>query len=911
MDSVKHHPISVSPMKNRPGDILISTKLHMPPMKPKMLPRKHLVDRLSEGKDRRLVVVSGVAGSGKTSLVCQWITRNRLTTVWYSLDKTDNESDLFFRYLLSALTGLDDQLSQKIGSWLERQDYLSGKEIIPFLIKHLVNLTQDIYLVLDDYHLIQSGEIHDALSYLLDYIPPRLHIVLISRYAIPISLGHFRVRGQIVEIPASDMRFTEEETARFFEEIIPVSLSVEEVHDLARYTEGWVGGLQLLGLSLKEKHTPHNLKDILNRARHETADYLVDEVLQAQPVKIRSFLETTALLDRFNADLCREITGSSDVPEMLDHLYRNNLFLVPLDGEHTWYRYHHLLSEIIRKQIKTSSPAMFCNIQRRAALWFAEKGLLEDAFRHAFSSEDPEFAADLLEEYLLFIPDRSGYSSGLRWIAKVPYHILNQRALLGLHDCAQKAEGFRFAEVEELLRGIETRLPEAFERYDGFKKTLCRDLFTYLSYMVRYYYRGPKKADVERLSEACGVISQQNKQLAGYIRMFVALRYLMQGDLIMADKTLKDATAVTFTTESTLARILWYRFSAVVERTQGRLHSSEAILAEAFEMLDRKGLSDTPLKLLLHLPMAWLSYYRNDIDHARELAAAAVQHGERAEFARDVVDGGMLLAFICLAEGNMDGAEEFVEKTRQVVKTFDTVEMEVSLDAWTARLSMLRGDLASALEWAQQRRVSLDEPFSLRLVDECMTQAELWFRQGLYRETADMLRRLRVLCKDRNLMLAVLEADILYSATLYALNDYNGAKLVLEQALQFAETEKCMRPFANLVPIVSPLLLEMTRQRREDQGSSFLHTITKSCGIAAEHVNQDRFQAGGIRDLTTREVEILALMAAGYRNKEIAKKTFVSHNTIKSHIQHIFEKLNVTNRSQAIRYFLNLNISSR
>ncbi len=427
MDSEKRD-IPTSSGKTPVNGMFISTKLHMPPVKPELLLRGHLVGHLTEGQDRRLIVISGVAGSGKTSLVCQWIAQNGLLAAWYSLDRTDNESDLFFRYLFKTLIAAEKRLAATLGPLLDQQRPLSGKEITPLLIESLMGIAQDIYVVLDDYHLIQSGEIHDTLSYLLDYMPPRVHIVFLSRYALPISLGHFRVRNQITEIAASDMQFSEEETAGYFSKIMSVDLSSDEVRELVRYTEGWVGGLQLLGLSLKNNRTFRDLGDILKRACREMADYLVDEVVRIQPPKVETFLRATVLLGRFNADLCREVTGLPDAAEIIDYLYRNNLFLTPLDGERIWYRYHHIFSEAIRKQAMATSAPMFRDVQRRAALWFAANGYLEDAFRHAFSSEDFEFTADLLEEYLLGLPDESGYAGGARWLTKIPYHILNGRA---------------------------------------------------------------------------------------------------------------------------------------------------------------------------------------------------------------------------------------------------------------------------------------------------------------------------------------------------------------------------------------------------------------------------------------------------------------------------------------------------
>ncbi len=883
------------------GNGLIATKLQVPPVKAKMLPREHLVRRLSEGKDHRLIVVTGLAGSGKTSLVSQWVGLDKLPTVWYSLDTSDNESDLFFRYLLTALADVNPGLAGPIRSLLALPGPLAGKELVPFLIEQFVHLPRDFYIVLDDYHLIRSKEVHDAVSYLLERVPSKVHVVIVSRYAVPFSLGHFRVRNQIVEISASDMRFTEEETTRFLREIMALDLSNDEVHRLADHTEGWAGGLQLFGLSLKKKGNFRDLGDILAMARQETADYLVDEVVEAQPGKIKSFLRITALLGRFNTDLCREVTGLPDAAEILDHLYRNNLFLIPLDEEQVWYRYHHLFSEALRKGVQLSSPEVYRDIQRKAALWFAANGYLEDAFRHAFSSGDLEFAADLLEDYLLYIPDCTGYSSGLRWIAKVPYEILNRRALLRLHDCGQKVESFRLAEIEEILRDIEERRPEVFDRYEGRKKTLCLDLFTYFRTVIPYYYRDPENADVERLNEACKVISSENRQFAGYIGICIAMGQLIRGNPVMAGEALREASTAIFSSESLWARMLWFRYSAMVEGTQGHLHRSEALLKEALEMLDRRGLSESPLKSSLYLPMAWIAYYRNDLHGAQEYVVSAMAFGEQATFVRDVVDGWLLLLLIRLARGEPEEAARSVQKAREVVRGLDASDTVASLDAWIIRISMVKGDLKAAMRWADQRKLSMDEPFSNRFLHECLANVEVLHRQGFHEKAAGMLQELRGLCSDRNLMVAVFDIDLFYAGVLHALNDHEGAVAVMERAVAFADSEGFVKPMWDYGPLIAPIVLEMAGSRPEKQTSLFFQVLMESCGITREDASPLNRPATRAGDLTSREIEILKLMAAGYKNQEIAEKAFVSLPTIKTHNRHIFDKLDVKTRTQAIK----------
>ncbi len=891
-------------VRGEPGIRLIATKVQMPPLKAKMLPRTHLLNCLSEGRDHRLVVVSGLAGSGKTSLVSRWLKESGSFVAWYSLDAMDNESDLFFRYLLAAVTGADERISTSTGPWPQSQKKLTANETVAFLVELLSGISQDVYIVLDDYHLIKSQDIHDTLSYLLEFIPENVHVVIVSRHAIPIPLNHFRVRNQIVEISASDMQFTEEETGRFFKEIMPLQLSPDAVRDLARYTEGWVGGLQLLGLSLKDKQVLPEHVNILSMAREEAAGYLVEEVVDAQPEAIRAFLEMTASLGRFNIELARDITGMADPSAIINYLYRNNLFLISLDADRVWYRYHQLFSDVIRKKIMVSSPELHRDVQRKAALWFALRGYQEDAFQHAFSSEDLDFAADLLEDYLLQCSERWGTMAGLRYILKVPVATLNQRPLLRLHLCAQMVENMEIMGAMRILRDLETDLSGVFARYQGPKRTLCQDLFTYYSNMVRHYHQDPERADIKHLHKACEIISSENRQFAGYMKMFIAQSHLAMGSPIKAAETLREAFEIIFGTESVLGKVIWCRLSAIVESIQGRLGHSEETLQKALEMLKHMGLADGPFRLPLLLPMAWNRYLRNDLKGAGECVAETLQRGQRPEYLKDTFEGELLTSLICMAEGNLDGAERSLSETLHVPGVYNSASTKALIDAWYIRLSMLRGDLRAARAWAEQKEFPFKEPCSFAQVNEFVILAEVWYWLGHFRRSADILKRLRVLCANNHLGLAVLDIDLLYSAALYNLNDFKGAQDAMHRALAVADREGIVRPFINHGSMISPVLRDMVSTIGTQWISSRLKALLNALEIPVKtKPAEGRVPADDNRRLTAREIEILELLADGHKYAEVADRAFVSLNTVRSHVRTIFKKLGVKTTEQAVREF--------
>lgn len=872
-------------------DGFISTKLIMPPLKTRMVNRTHLVDRLSRGRTSRLIVVSGVAGSGKTSLVSQWAMRDNLKIAWYSLDESDNEPDLFFRYLLTALKTVDGGSESVEEKWLQSEKRLFGRDVVSYLINELAHASRDIYLVLDDYQFITSKEIHTTLFHFLEHVSGRIHVVMTSRYGIPFSLSHFKVRNELTEISASDMRFTDKETEEFFADVIPVPLTLDEAREVARHTEGWVGGLQLFGLSVNGREGPVNFADTLGRVDQEATDYLVDEVIGVQPGKVRTFLQRTALLDRFNADVCREITGMENAGDILDRIYRNNLFLIPLDAGHTWYRYHHLFSQAVRARAKVTSPDRMSRIYKEAARWFVRNGYLEDAFRNAFASEDMEFAADLLEDCVQLIIERFEHASGLRWLLRLPREVFLKRTLLRLHECG-KIESFELSDIEAVVKDIEGNQTEAFRRYEGRKKALCMDLFTCFRYVLPYYYRDPAHADIEQLDKAFGMISPESRFLAGYIKILIARSYLLQGNPTPADAALKDGAALFLSCGSPWGRILCFRLAATVARMEGHLHRSEAILREAFAFLEENSLADAPLRFLLYLPMAWVLYHRNDLEKAAEFAGGAEMYGEHVKLARDVIEGNLLLSLIHLSRGEAEVAGRYAREMQRISKELDAPVTSVSPVSWILRLSLRQSDLRVCEEWSAQRSLREEEPFSLRFFDESMARAELFYRKGHYREAAGILERLRGQCTERSMREAVLDIDLLRCATLCGLGDYSSAGAILKKALAYAEEEGYVRPVLDYAPMIRPLLQDTAAVRPGSPRSSFMEQVF-SAGAGAGGALPGRKRAGrrSMGELTAREIEVLGLMAEGYQYKEIAGRTSVSLTTVKTHAKHILGKL--------------------
>jgi LuxR family transcriptional regulator, maltose regulon positive regulatory protein len=901
---------SSRPLGIEAGGKLVSTKLHIPPLRSRVIYRGHLVDRLSAGRDCPLIVVCGPPGSGKTSLVCQWIKETGLRTAWYSLDESDNDPDLFLRYLITSLCQASSGLTAKIGSLMHAQARLSPEGVFPFLIEQCADISVDVYLVLDDYHLITSKGIHDSLAHFLNHAPPRMHLVVTSRHAVPFSLSQLRVRDQITEISAEEMRFSRAETERFFSEIIPVPLSVSQMDEISEHMEGWVGGLQLFGLSLRGKGVLSGINDLRTRLCSEVTDYLVDQVINGQPERVRRFLLATALLDRFNVDLCREVTGMEDAAEVLEWAFRNNLFLAPLDAARTWYRYHHLLSEEIRDQVSRSAPDEFAMIHRKAALWFARNGYLEDAFRHAFASEDLEFAADMLEDHLMDLFDRYEIASFRRWLSRLPGHVFIDRTLLRLQECRFNMEAIRLPEASALLRDIEGRRAEAFARYDAPKRQLCEDYLLLFKSILPYWLE-PLKVNVAELEQAFGRISLQKTFIPGMMKVIVGSAYLFRGDLKEAGETARDATTTVLSSDSLFVKILWFRLMAAVERWQGRLRAAEAVLENGFSFLEQKGLSDSSVKFLLQFEPAWICYHRNELERAHDYAGAALKYLDQSGFVHEIVTGNFLLSIVLLAQGEVEAAARGAERIESVSRSSSESYVLAFADALCARLRVALGDLEWAEQWAEQRKLAPDEPFSYRFVHEYLAVAELLFAQRRYGETIKTLEMLRTRCGKHHMRELLLDADLLCCAALTRQGENERAEALLGRCLSLSKTEGYLTLFANRAHDLVPLLADYSTKMRSSTGPGHAHIerILEVCRDRKGRASQP--EGGGHRtpgELTNREVEILRLLADGDKYREIADKCFISLDTVRTHVKHVFQKLGVESRIQAVRRATGLGI---
>lgn len=888
--------------------MLIRTKLKAPSLKSPMLYRKDLIKKLCAAKEHPFILISGPAGSGKTLLACQWIEKVHLKTGWYSLDREDNDPDLFYRYLLAAFIRADQTLNKPLSPMLAKQQQLTGDTVIPLIIESLCDANQKIQLILDDFHHIENKTIHNALARLMQYIPALLQLVILSRYRLPAAIDAVALKKERLEITASDLKFTEAETADLFRKVIPVAISAGRIRKMNQYVEGWAAGLQLIGMEIRSKGSNFDLSKILNQAHDQIAGYLIHDIIGMLPEKIRSFILTTVLLDRFNPDVCAEVTGLKNAVKLLTHIERMNLFLVPLDDHGRWYRYHHMFSEVVRRQITIDDPDLIPATLQKAATWFATNNHIEDAMRSAFSSGDFEFAADLMEDHIFQYIEHLNPSGGLRWIRKLPADILNQRILLRLYQCQILMPLMEFSKIKESLATIESLSDLALQRYSDEKQTLCKDYIIFHKCILETFDAN-RSDDIGKLLSMGRQISPQNRFLYSAIEFSAVFAYIQKGELALAEESLAKVSKQIADFDLMVKRIYYDKAKALIARLCGHLHRAEAIINQAQQDLTIQGLQNKPMAFILPRHLGYIYYLQNRLAEARQCATLTVRYSEYSYLSNEMMGSSELRLLLHLADDEKEQADECMKQLRSYAAKFGIPKFSMGLDACAARIAIDQGNLGPAVIWSHRRDFRANEPFSLLLAMEGLTQARLYYAQGKYADAVDLLTSLRNQCLKKNLLELVLQIDILSSAALHSLNCHQKAKSILTNALAFSEIEGYVRPFVNDAKQIEPVLRDIAEDLYDGSFSFYLKTVFSACDIPlyrCESPNGD--DICGYESLTKREIEILKWMAQGAKNKEIAQKASISISTVKTHVHRILAKLDVPNRTQAVLKIKEMNI---
>lgn len=910
-------------------DHLVTTKLLVPRPRPGAVARSRLDELLGRGADVMLTLVSAPPGFGKTTMLAAWlaVSRSDRSAAWVSLDERDRDPSTFWTYVLLAIDRAAPDTATAALAQLQ-----SGQAPIDVVLTTLLNelsvRSEDITLVLDDYHLAEGPDTQPGMVFLLEHLPPQVHVVISTRADPALPLARLRARGELVEVRVADLRFTEDEATTYLNDVNALGLGLADVATLERRTEGWAAALQLVALSLRGRDDPSQFIAGFAGDDRFVVDYLADEVLDRQLPDVRRFLLDTSTLDRLTAGLCDAVTGRTDGRAMLEFLERQNLFVIPLDDHRRWYRYHHLFADVLHSRLLDERPGDEPWLHRRASDWYDQAGDPEASVRHALAAGDVGLAAARVE---LAVPglNRERRESVVRgWIDQFPADIVKDRPVLAVGFIGALSRGSEFdslpqrlADVDQLLAGSAedlvvvdhaelARLPAAVETYRSALALVAGDL----------------TGAVEHADHALALAPQDDDLTLASASALLGLASWASGDLDEAHRAYRVA-AGSLTRAGHIADVLGCTIALTdIELTQGRLGQAQRSCGHALDLagqeaLQPRGVSD------MYVVLSRVALARGDLASAADYLRRADELGDLGGLPQNPYRWRVAMALLREAEGDVAAAVDLLEEAERVyVGDFSPNVQPVA--ATRARVLAAGGEVAEALAWARRRNLSATDVLTYAREYEHLSLAQVLYAKHVtaahatsLADAAALLDRLVSAAEGGGRLGVVLEGLVLQALVREAAGERERALEALERAVRLAEPQGYVRVFTvHATPMKDLLKALGARHRRWEYVTKLLAMASPHATAGAPASSQPSPDIGSrvgtdggalIEPLSRRELVVLQYLGTELDGPAIARELGVSLSTVRTHTQHIYAKLGVTNRRAAVGRAHQLNLSAR
>ncbi|MGY1741703.1 MULTISPECIES: LuxR C-terminal-related transcriptional regulator [unclassified Blastococcus] len=883
---------------------LLNTKLHVPRRRRGLVPRPRLIERLSRG-DAALTLVSAPAGFGKTTLLTEWLaaTAEGRSIAWVSLDERDDDPVVFWTYVVAALRTAVDGAG--VGALAVLQEARSSiDEVLATLVNELDTVHDDVVLVLDDYHVVSSPEVHDQLSYFLERLPPHVHLVIATRADPVLPLARLRARGELVEVRAADLRFTAAEAAVYLNEAMGLTLTAEHVAALDARTEGWIAALQLAALSMQGRDDVAGFIAGFAGDDRYIVDYLAEEVLQRQPADVRTFLLQTSILSRFDGALCDAVTGRDDGRELLGTLERANLFLVPLDDRRHWYRFHHLFADVLRARLLAERPETVSQLHRRAGAWFERNGDRSEAIEHALAAGDHQRAADLIERAIPVLTQGRQEVTLRRWMESLPVESFRTRPVLGVGYAGALMSTGELSGVEPLLRDAERWLedPSSAAETPVADLDAARRLPGQLA-MHRAGYAlasGDVAAGMAHARRALDLAAPDDHLARGGPAAILGLAYWTTGDLAAAHRWYAQGMACLDEGGYSSDVVGGAVTLADIRIAQGRLREAMGIYERG---LARAETAVPPLRGAadMHVGMSRLFLERDDREAARHHLARSEELGTRADLPKNPHRRLLARARLAELDGDLAAALDLLDEAERRYDGDFSPDVR-PIPAVRARLWLADGRLADAVDWVRERGLSVDDDLSYVREFEHITLVRVLLARyaadrapSVLREATGLTERLLRAAEEGQRTGSVIELQVLTALARRADGDVRGAVGPLERALDLAEPEGLVRLFLDEGPTMAELL-----QAAAERGTAPAYARRLLDAGPDGHVGT-AVQHGLADPLSVRELEVLRLLGSDLDGPAIARRLFVSLNTLRTHTRNVYAKLGVSSRRAAVR----------
>ncbi|MGH2350655.1 MAG: LuxR C-terminal-related transcriptional regulator [Chloroflexota bacterium] len=914
---------------------LLETKLYAARRRD-VVPRPRLSERLSRGTESKLTLVSAPPGFGKTTLLAEWAAEwlaaasaGERSTAWLSLDRNDNQAASFWTYLITALQRAQPGVGADALSLLQSPQPPPIETVLATLLNELSAISNEVVLVLDDYHVVEGRDVQEGIAFLLDHLPPRVHLVIATRADPALPLARLRSRGELVEVRAADLRFTPDEAAAYLNGVMGLDLAARDVAALEGRTEGWIAALQLAALSVRGRDDVAGFIAAFAGDDRYLVDYLVEEVLQRQPERVRRFLLQTSILDRLTGPLCDAVTGQDSGQDggkaMLEALERGNLFVVPLDDRRRWYRYHHLFADMLRAHLADEQPDQVPELHRWASAWYERNGEASEAIRHALAGEDFAKAAELVELAAPALFRSRQEATVLGWLRALPDELLRDRPVLSnAYAGALLSSG--------VLDGVEVRLRDA-ERWldtegarvrgdalsagmmvvdEGGLRRLPGSVAVHRAGLALVL--GSVAEAVEHARRALELAPEDDHLGRGGAAGLLGLAAWTSGELGEAHRSWSAAVASLQRAGHVSDALGCTIAVADIRIAQGRLGEAMRTYERALQLAAEQRAPGGPAPrgtADMYVGMGELHRERGNLEAARQHLSISQELGEHGGLPQNRYRWRVAMARVWQAEGDPDGALGLLNEAERLYAGdfFPNVRPVAALKA---RVWAGQGRLGEALGWARERGLSVEDDLSYLLEFEHVTLARVLLARSKgeragrsIQEAMGLLERLLRAADAGGRTGSVIEILVLQALAHQLRGDSRSALAPLERALTLAEPESFVRIFVDEGPPMA-VLLEEAAERGIAPG--YARRLLTALGRAEDRTPAEQAL---IEPLSERELEVLRLLGTELDGPEIARELVVSLNTVRTHTKNIYAKLGVNSRRAAVRRAAELDLLSR
>lgn len=853
---------------------ILSTKLHKPKPASNVVTRSQLFDVLDRGIDGKCIVVSAPAGFGKTTVITSWLETVEHAVAWLSLEESDNELSRFLRYLIAALQSIEPHIGQQILPALQSEQDLPIENVMTILLNDLTNIEQKAILVLDDYHSIDTLEIDKALTFLVDHLPNNMTLVITTREDPQLPLAKYRVRAELTELRASDLRFTKAEMHTFLNQMMGLDLTENSITALENRTEGWIASLQMVAISLQRQADKTQFIETFTGSHRYILDYLLEEVLHQQSEETRTFLLQTSILRHLNADLCDAVTQTHDSQSVLELLERRNLFIVPLDDERTWYRYHYLFTDLLRQRLLRDSAGFSTEdvneLHTRASIWYEANGLELEAFQHAIAIHDIERAERLIESQGTPLYLRGIVKPIYHWLESLPNHMLDSHPSLWVAYASTLLLTGQHTAVEQKLSQAENALKNA--KQDDSTQDVMGRIASMRSTLA--VIDNDVETIVSQSRYALAHLNPNNLPVRIATQWTLGYAYQLQGDHQLARHAYEEILLLSDPIENSFYAIVATISLGQLQELDNQLHQASESYQNAIKL---SGNPPHPIASQALLGLARICYQWNELESAQAHAQQCHELLQQMENTDTTASYKVLIAALHLAQGDFTSAsdalyeaEAFVRQNNFMFRMPDIVEAQV-------RVLIHQQNLTTALQ--------LTETYDLPV-----SQARIYLAQQNPSRALQILAPFIQKAQENGLQYELLKGLVLQALVYNALSQQDVALEVLAESLALAKSGGFIRIFIDEGMPMQALLSQAL-----DQQIFPIYAQKLLKAFESNSASQPR-----IDPLSERELEVLRLVAEGLSNREISKRLFVALDTVKGHNRNIYQKLQVSRRTEAV-----------